>query len=114
MLEPVRLLLYAVHENNAYPGKRIVVELADRLLDQVPPGKYLLLQRCTSGIEQLNGHRSSCQRLKIENCEGVWRCNIRAADRLCGLLACGWKKRAILTGTMKFLRGKTCNGAGEF
>jgi hypothetical protein len=46
VLEALRLLLDAVHEDDAHAGERVVVELADRLLHHVAPGEVLRVERC--------------------------------------------------------------------
>jgi hypothetical protein len=57
--EAHRLVLDAVHEDDAHAGIRVVVELADRLLDEVAPGELLPLERDAAVIENARFHGPS-------------------------------------------------------
>jgi hypothetical protein len=49
--EAQRLRFDAVHEDDAYARKRIVVQLADSRLHHVAPGESLTVQRCAFSLE---------------------------------------------------------------
>jgi hypothetical protein len=45
VLEALRLLFDAIHEDDAHAGEGVVIELADRLLHHVAPGELLGVER---------------------------------------------------------------------
>jgi hypothetical protein len=51
--ESVRLLLDAVHPDDAHSGHRVVIQLADRHADEIEPVKCLLLERCAPLLGQV-------------------------------------------------------------
>src|SRR5690606_12535547 len=46
MLEPKRIQLQAVHQDDANAGESVIVQLADGLSHQIAPAEPLLIQRC--------------------------------------------------------------------
>jgi hypothetical protein len=47
MLESQGFVFDAIHENDTYPGKGVIIQLADRFLYHVAPCEALLIERTT-------------------------------------------------------------------